>query len=342
MTHRMPGEWEQQAAIWLAMPHNRQDFPGKFDTVRWIYAEIIRYLTQGARVRLIVKDETHKHKTQALLYKSHIEMDKVDCIIAPTNRSWLRDSAPAFIYEDKQRAVIDWKFNAWAKYRNWQHDNKIPAAISEYLGIKRILPMHKDRQVVLEGGSIEVNGQGTLITTEECLQSNLQCRNPHFTRDDYEAIFFNYLNVSNTIWLENGIAGDDTHGHIDDITRFVNPTTIVTAIETNKDESNYAYLRTNLKRLKAACDTNGKPFTIAELPMPKPLYFDAQRLPASYANFLISNKTVLVPIFGDPNDRIALNILSELFPNYQVVGIYCTDFVLGLGTIHCASQQEIA
>jgi len=193
---------------------------------------------------------------------------------------------------------------------------------------------------VLEGGSIDVNGKGTLITTEECLLSPVQCRNPGFKREDYEKIFAQYLGISRVIWLGCGIAGDDTHGHVDDLARFVNPTTIVTVVEKDKNDVNHTPLKANLKRLKAARDVKGKPFTLVELPMPKPVIFEGQRLPASYANFLIANDLVLVPTFNDIHDRVALNILSELFPKRDVVGIHCGDFIWGLGTLHCASQQE--
>lgn len=340
MTLRMPAEWEKQAAIWLAFPHNRQDFPGKCDAVAWVYAEIIRAVTRSARVRLIVKDDRAQEKATRILMLSHVDMDRIDFIPAPTNRSWLRDSAPAFVYDGTERALIDWKFNAWAKYGNWKQDNNIPGKIADYLGVKRIVPRHQHRQVVMEGGAIEVNGKGSLVTTEECLLGDVQCRNPGFTRSDYEEIFARYLGISNTIWLESGIAGDDTHGHIDDITRFTNPTTLVTVVENNRNDDNYTPLQTNLKRLQKARDQDGKTFTVAELPMPAPILFDGQRLPASYANFLIVNDSVLVPVFGDANDRIALNVLTSLFPDHLVTGIYCRDFVLGLGTIHCASQQE--
>ncbi len=337
---RMPAEWEKQAAIWLAWPHNKSDWPGKFDTVKWAYAEIIRCLTQGARVRLLVRNTAERQKVADILEKAHIDLEQVDLIIAPTNRSWLRDSAPIVVYDGKQRTLVNWRFNAWAKYNNFQNDSKIGECASKFLNLPVVKPMHKGKRVVLEGGSIEVNGKGTLITTEECLLSDVQCRNPGFTRQDYEQVFARYLGISQVIWLGNGIEGDDTHGHIDDLARFVNASTIVTVIESDKNAYNYAPLKDNLKRLKAARDQNGKTLDIIELPMPKKIYFDGQLLPASYANFLISNDKVLVPVFNDSHDRTALNLLAEAFPKHEVTGIYCGDFILGLGTIHCASQQE--
>jgi len=335
MKLRMPAEWEKQEAVWLAWPHNKEDWPDKFEPIPWVYAEIIRYLTQVERVRLVVKNAAQKKEVASILKRAGAKLEKVDFILAPTDRVWLRDSGATVVYEGKKRMLLDWRFNAWAKYDNWHHDDKMPGRMESFLKLPRIEPMHKGKRVVLEGGSIDVNGKGTLITTDECLLSKkIQCRNPGFTREDYEQIFAKYLGISNVIWLENGIVGDDTHGHVDDITRFVNATTIVTATEKDKRDPNHILLKENLKRLKKTR------FTIAELPMPKPVIFEGQRLPASYANFLIANNLVLVPMFNDPNDRIALNILAELMPKHEIVGIYCGDFVWGLGTIHCASQQE--
>lgn len=339
---RMPAEWEKQSAVWLAWPHNREDWPGKFEPIAWAYAEIIRYLTQETRVRLIVRNGAQQRKAESALKKNGINLNKVDFIPCPTNRSWLRDSAPTVIYNGKKRALLHWRFNAWAKYTNWKNDARVPQVIADFLKLPIIEPKHKGRRVVLEGGAIEVNGKGTLLTSEECFLSEIQCRNPGFTREDYEAVFETYLGASQTIWLGNGIAGDDTHGHIDDLARFVSADTIVTVVERDRTNANYAPLQDNLKRLKKARDQNGKQFTIIELPMPQMMYFEGQLLPASYANFLISNNLVLVPTFNDPNDRIALNILAEALPKHDVVGIHCGDFILGLGTIHCASQQECA
>jgi agmatine deiminase len=346
MTLRMPAEWERQDAIWLAWPHNKEDWPDKFEPIPWVYADIIRYLAREVRIRLIVKNSGQQEKANNYLERANVDLDKVDFIISSTDRVWLRDSGPTFVYNGKKRVLLDWHFNAWAKYDNWKNDDKIPSRVEKYSGLSRIQPTAlingKKKRIVLEGGSIDVNGKGTLITTEECLLSDIQCRNPGLSREGYEQVFAEYMGISNVIWLGNGIAGDDTHGHVDDITRFVNATTIVTVIEKDKNDPNYTHLRENMKRLKAARDAKGKDFTIAELPMPKPLIFEGQLLPASYANFLIANNIVLVPSFNDPNDRVALNILADLFPKHDVIGIYCGDFVWGLGTIHCASQQECA
>jgi agmatine deiminase len=337
---RMPAEWEPQEAVWLAWPHNKEDWPERFGPIEWVYGEVIRYLAQGQRVRLVIKNVAQQKQATDILERHGVILKRIDFITAATDRVWLRDSGPIFVYDGKKRILLDWRFNAWAKYDNWKHDDRIPEHVEKFLKLPRIQPQHKGKRVVLEGGSIDVNGKGTLITTEECLLSKKQCRNPGFTREDYEEVFKKYLGIRQVIWLDKGIVGDDTHGHVDDLARFVNPSTVVTIVEKDKTDDNYNLLRENLKRLKRARDQNGKPLSVAELPMPKPIIFEGQRLPASYANFLIANDVVLVPTFNDVNDRVALNILSELFPRRDVIGIHCGDFIWGLGTIHCASQQE--
>ena len=342
MSLRMPAEWEKQDAIWLAWPHNHADWPGKFEPIPWVFAEAIRHLTTQVRVRLIIRNAAMKPKAKDALTRTGVDLKKIDFITAPTNRIWLRDSGPTFVYDGKKRMLLDWKFNAWAKYEEWQHDDEIPSLVAKFLKLKTIQPMYHTHRVTLEGGSIDVNGKGTLLTTEECLLSDIQCRNPYFTRADYETVFEKYLGISNVIWLGNGVAGDDTHGHVDDLARFVNPTTVIVAAEKNKSDDNYAHMKDNLKRLRAARDQNGRQLNIVELPLPHPVVFEGQRLPASYANFLICNKIVLVPTFNDPNDRIALNILADVFPKHTVIGLHSGDFIWGLGAIHCASQQEIA
>ena len=340
---RMPAEWEPHHATILAWPHNKNDWPDKFGPIPFVYAEIIRNLTQVERVRLIVRNEKEAAHAKAICEKSGVKLSQLDIIIIPTNRIWMRDSGPIFVKDAKgKKSILDWGFNAWAKYANHKLDDKVPALLNEKLKLDRIQPMHNGRRVILEGGSIDVNGKGTLLTTEECLLSKIQERNPGFKREDYESVFEKYMGITQVIWLGNGIAGDDTHGHVDDISRFVNATTVVTVVEKNKNDANYAPLKENLKRLKAARDQSGKQLTIVELPMPKPSYYEEQLLPASYANFYIANKLVLVPTFNDPADRVALSILAELFPKHDVIGIHCVDMVWGLGTLHCMSQQEPA
>lgn len=340
--YRMPAEWEQQSAVWLAWPHNRNDWPGKFDPIPWVYAEIIRNLAQKTHVKLVVRDEDMQAKAASYLARNDVKTGEVSFVHARSNRVWLRDSGAIFVKNKNSTLALDWKFNAWAKYKNHRFDNAMPEVMANSMKMDRVTPKYKGRHVVLEGGSIDVNGAGTLLTTEECLLSEVQCRNPGFTREDYEKIFHDYLGITNTIWLGHGIIGDDTHGHVDDLARFVAPDVVTTVVEKDKYDPNYELLQDNLKRLKSARDQNGRQLTVVELPMPKPVIFEGERLPASYANFLISNGQVLVPTFNDANDRLALNILSEAMPDKTIIGIHCLDFVWGLGTIHCASQQEPA
>jgi agmatine deiminase len=238
--------------------------------------------------------------------------------------------------------ALNFRFNAWAKYSNYRHDAKISALMSDVARTEKVLPTSDGKRVVLEGGSIDVNGRGTILTTEECLLSKIQQRNPGMARKDYETLFTEYLGAPNVIWLNKGIVGDDTHGHVDDLSRFVNPTTVVTVVESNPKDANHKPLRENLRRLRAARDQDGNPLNVVELPMPRPVIFEKRRLPASYANFYIANGIVLVPVFNDANDRIALNTLADLFPSHEIVPIYSGDLVWGLGTMHCMTQQQPA
>tara|TARA_B100000378_G_C17997126_1_gene395855 strand:- start:342 stop:1154 length:813 start_codon:yes stop_codon:yes gene_type:complete len=267
-------------------------------------------------------------------------MEKVSFIVHKTNRSWMRDSGPIIVKNGKKRKAINFNFNGWAKYTNYKLDKHVPKKVSDFLNIPVERAVYKGKPIVLEGGAIDVNGKGTLITTEECLlDPNVQVRNKGFTKEDYEAIFKEYFGVTHTIWLKDGIKGDDTHGHIDDLARFVNEDTIVTVVENDPKASNYAPLQENLKRLKRSKLENGKSPKIIELPMPHRLEFDGLELPASYANFLILNKAVLVPTFNDSRDREALNILSEVFKDREVIPINAIDLIWGFGTLHCLSQQ---
>lgn len=342
--YHMPAEWTKQEAVWLSWPHNRNDWPGKLPAIGYVYAHFIRLLTTQVTVRLMVNNQKTLDSVRELLAKSEADMDRVIFYIIPTNRIWMRDYGPTFVVNKKgEKALVDWRFNAWANYPDHRRDNKVPESVNASLNHPRFTPHHKGRRVVLEGGSIDVNGKGSLLTTLECLQSqDTQIRNPGFTREDYEKIFADNLGITNTIWLGNGIAGDDTHGHVDDLARFIDANTVVVIHEKNKHDVNYAALHENVKILKKSVNEKGQPLDIIELPTPRPLSFGGERLPASYANFLICNKLVLVPTFNDPNDRIALNILAEAMPKHEIVGIHCADFVLGRGTLHCASQQEPA
>jgi len=346
--YRMPAEWERHEATWIAWPHNRDDWPGKFQPIPWIYADIVRHLVRGEQVRIIVNDVAHQRSAERTLKRAHVPLDRVEFFRWKTDRVWTRDSGPIFVTRDKnpKLGITHWQFNAWAKYPNYKKDEKLPALIAQKFGVETWQPElannGKPKRVVLEGGSIDVNGRGTMLTTEECLLSEVQQRNPNATRDQLEKLFADYLGVTKTIWLGSGVAGDDTHGHVDDISRFVSPNAVVTVVEKNTSDPNHEPLQENLQRLRNATDQDGKRLNVIELPLPSPVWFRGQRLPASYANFYIANAAVLVPTFNDPNDRVALSVLGELFSDRDVVGIYCGDFIWGLGAIHCATQQQPA
>jgi agmatine deiminase len=347
--YRMPAEWEPHQATWLAWPHNPEDWPGKFQPIPWIYAEIVRLLSARERVHIAVEDGKAQQRATSILERAGAHLDQVSFHCWPTDRSWTRDTGPIFIRNAQgQVALTDWLFNGWAKYPNCQLDNQLPGRVAELLGVPTWQPSvqnensTKCHRVVLEGGSIDTNGDGVLLTTEECLLSEVQQRNPGLSREQLEQAFHDFLGIDQVLWLNRGIAGDDTHGHVDDITRFVAPTTIVTCVEPDASDANHAPLAENLARLKAARTVEDKQFTVIEFPMPKPVVFRGQRLPASYANFYIANGLVLVPTFHDPNDRVALDILAELFPGRDVIGIHCVDLVWGLGTLHCMTQQQPA
>jgi len=340
---RMPAEWEPHRATWLAWPHRRSDWPGKFRTIPHVYGEIVRVLSRFEAVHIVVRTAAEKVAARRILRKYGPNAANLRFEIFETDRSWLRDSGPIFAYsESGAKTALDWRFNAWAKYDDWTHDDLLPEYAAAKLKCPRLRPEHNGRRVVLEGGSIDVNGGGLMLTTEECLLSKVQERNPGFVRADYEAVFGRYLGVKKVLWLNKGIAGDDTHGHVDDLARFVNPRTIVTAVEDDPADDNYAPLQENLDRLKGFTDLDGSKLEIVPLPMPRPMHYSGQRIPASYANFYIANGVVLVPTFNDPNDRVALGILAEQFPDREVVGIHSVDLVWGLGTLHCMTQQEPA
>jgi agmatine deiminase len=357
----MPAEWERHEATWIAWPHNREDWPGKFAPTPWVYTEIVRVLSRHEAVVVVVSGRGMERKAAKMLDKAGADLDRVRFFKAATDRVWLRDSAPSFVVRDGQGeaeavaaegesispvAMINWKFNAWAKYENHQQDKRLGRRIARKTGLHRWAPRAEvrgvPRRVVLEGGAIDVNGKGTLLTTEECLLSQVQARNPGLGREGIERVFADYLGVSNVIWLGRGVLGDDTHGHVDDIARFVDARTVVAAVESDVDDPNHEPLQDNLHRLREARDQDGEPLRVVELPMPGPVTFEGQNLPASYANFYIANGVVIVPTFNDPNDRVALNTLAELFPDREVVGIHSVDLVLGLGTLHCLSQQQPA
>ncbi len=340
--YRMPAEWEPHASTWIAWPHNAEDWPGKFQPIPWVYSEIVRHLSQVEEVNILVNDAKAEKVARRILLRAGANLARLHFHHWRTDRIWLRDSGPIFVKQANQLAITNWKFNAWAKYPNWQNDDQIPEHVARLKGMQRFDPTVNDRRVVLEGGSIDVNGAGAMLTTEECLLSEVQQRNPGVSREQLEQLFRDYLGVEQTIWLNRGCAGDDTHGHVDDIARFVARDTIVAAVEHNNADENHLPLAENLDRLRCAKQTDGSAYKIVELPMPSPVIFDGERLPASYANFYIANGLVLVPTFNDANDRIALNTLAESFPDRKVVGIHCGDFIWGLGALHCMTQQEPA
>jgi agmatine deiminase len=326
----MPAEWEPHEATWIAWPHNRDDWPGRFAPIPWVYAEIVRKLSRVEKVRILIQSRAEESRARAILRKAGAILDAVDFIPCPTDRVWTRDFGPIFVKNRRgETALTGWRFNAWAKYDDWHRDILVPRAVAKHLGLPLFQPA-----MVLEGGSIDVNGAGLLMTTEECLLSEVQQRNPGMTRREIERHFRDYLGIRRVIWLRNGIAGDDTHGHVDDLARFVSADTVVVASETDRADTNYEPLRENYVLLRAAG------LKVVKLPMPRPLVFTGQRLPASYANFYIANGLVLVPTFNDPNDRVALATLARLFPDREVTGINCTELIWGLGALHCMTQQQ--
>jgi agmatine deiminase len=341
--YRMPAEWEPHEATWLAWPHEISDWPGKFATVQWVYGEIVRHLSAMEKVRILVQNAEAEQKAKRVLKKCGAQMAAVEFFRYATDRSWTRDYCPIFVRQaEGGRGVLNWRFNGWAKYANASNDDAVTEKLAEDLKLPLWTPHCDGKRVVLEGGSIDVNGAGSILTTEECLLSDVQARNPELTREQMEKVFHEYLSAPNTLWLRNGIAGDDTHGHVDDLARFADAWTVVMASESDSSDVNYGPLAENLALLREMRDQNGEPFRVETLPMPQPVYFDGQRLPASYANFYVANHMVLAPTFNDANDRIALNKLAELFPARKVVGIAATDLVLGLGTLHCMTQQQPA
>ena len=338
--YRMPAEWEPHEGTFLGWPHELSDWPGKFAPIPWAFAEIVRHLARVEKVYLLVEDRVAESRVRTILSKSHANLENVHFLRVPTDRGWMRDSGPICVRNARGEVAFNhFLFNGWAKYPNHKKDAQVVTRATRSLRRTLFLPQHNGKRVVLEGGSIEVNGCGSLLTTEECLQSKVQERNPSLDKSDYQRVFREYLGVNNVLWLKNGIAGDDTHGHVDDLARFVSPTTVVTVVEEGRTDANYAALEENLSLLNSMKDQDGKPLRVETLPMPAPVFFNAQRLPASYANFYIANNLVLVPVFNDANDRVALNTLARLFPGREVAGIYCRDLVLGLGTIHCMTQQ---
>lgn len=343
----MPAEWEQHEATWLGWPHNPDDWPDKLDTIRWVYGEMVRKISIGESVRLLVDNSSSEKLARRYLTRAGCDLSKVQFVRHATNRGWMRDSGPIFVRQSRDKggatAIVHCHFNAWAKYKDWQKDRRVPDMAARLLRKALFNARVQGRDFVIEGGGIEANGSGTILTTEECyLDPKVQVRNPGLDRAGYEAAFRTYLGATNVLWLAAGPVGDDTHGHIDDICRFVKRDTLVLVKEDRVRDANYKPLAENWERAaEFRLEDGTKPHVVA-LPMPGPVYFDGYRLPASYANFYICNAAVLVPTFNDPKDRIALGTLAELFPDRPVIGIHAVDLVLGFGTLHCLTQQQPA
>jgi agmatine deiminase len=340
----MPAEWERHDATWISWPHHEPDWPKKLDAVRWVYAEIVRVLASHERVEILCQTEAVRDSAAAMLRAHDVTMQRVNLIVVPTDRVWLRDSGPSFVWNaNGEVEMVAWDFDAWAKYDNFERDRKVPDAIQLATGLpltRAIRPDDPRSRMVLEGGGIDVNGQGRIIVTEEWLLSDVQVRNPGLTRAGYEEAFARYLGCNDTIWLGSGCAGDDTHGHVDDIARFANFDTVVLAYEPDAADANHRSSVDNLERLRLAASR--QPLNVVLLPYPRAVMMDGQRLPASYANFYIANEVVVVPTFNDPNDRVALDTIATVFPGRSVVGIHAVDLVWGLGTLHCLTQQQPA
>lgn len=343
--YQMPAEWDRHEATWLGWPHNASDWPDKLDTIRWVYGEMTRKIAESELVRILVRNQAEAALAKSYLGRAGANLKNVQFVVHPTNRGWTRDSGPIFVRrragKKSETAIVHFHFNAWAKYPNWQKDRRVPETAARLLRKKLFDAQFRGKPFVLEGGGIEVNGRGTLLTTEECyLDPKVQVRNPGLGKKDIDETLKKYLGVTNVLWLVAGPVGDDTHGHIDDICRFTDRKTLVLIQEKNRKDINCKPLAENWERIQELRLEDGSKPEVIPLPMPTPLYYDGFRLPASYANFYISNAAVIVPTFNDPNDRVALGILSELFTDRPVVGIHAVDLVLGFGSLHCLTQQQ--
>ena len=337
--YRMPAEWEKQKSTWVAWPHNQRDWPNKFQYIPFVFCEIISKISIHQKVNILIEKKTIKKKIDLLLKKYLNNTKNINFRVCKTNRVWLRDSFPIFVKnKNNKKVLMDWGFNGWAKYKNFSYDNKICTKIKKFVDLKSVTPTIRNKRIILEGGSIDVNGKGILLTTRECLLSNIQVRNPGLNKQEYEFIFKKYLGIKEVVWLNKGIAGDDTHGHIDDIARFVNEKKIFLAYESNKNDINYKSLKENYLILKKTIKT--KQIKIIKIPMPKARYIDGIRVPATYLNFYVANKTVLVPIFNDKKDRIVIKIFKKHFKNRKIIPIDCSLLIWGFGAIHCMTQQE--
>ena len=333
-----PAEFSQHTATWLSWPHKEASWPGKIETIFPVYARFVKFVAEGEKVNINVCDDAMKKKATQYLQAVGADLKNIQFFMHPTNDAWCRDHGPAFLVNRKEqkKMIVDWGYNAWGgKYPPFDLDDNIPTLIANHYNIPVVYP-----GIVMEGGAVDFNGKGTVLTTTSCLLN--ENRNPHLNQKQIEEHLYNYYGVDNILWLGDGIVGDDTDGHIDDLTRFVDENTVVTVVETNKSDENYKPLQENLKELKKLRLENGKQMNIVELPMPSTIVYEDMRLPASYANFYISNKYVVVPTFRDKNDDLALDTLQECFKDRKVIGLDSTDIIWGLGSFHCLSQQEPA
>ena len=346
----MPAEWEPHAATWLAWPHHQSDWPGRAAAIPWVFAEIARQLQHSERVRIIVGSAREEQRARRILERAQVRSSAIEFFRYPTDRSWTRDYLPTFVVRRTARGqelgAVKWRFNGWARYRDHQLDDAAGLAVAQrharHCWQPEAVVRGRARRVVLEGGAIDVDGAGTLLASESCLLSGPTARNPGLGRTGLEQVLRDYLGVTQVVWLPDGVAGDDTGGHVDDFVRLVAPGRVVLSQERRRKDVNYRPLARARERLQQARDARGQRLEIIELPMPAPLAYGSDRLPASYANFYLANGLVLVPSFNDPADRKALGLLAELFGDREVVGIHCVDLVAGLGTLHCSTQQQPA
>jgi agmatine deiminase len=339
----MPAEWAPHDATWIGWPHHEPDWPGKLEPIPWVYTEIVRALSAYERVDILCHDETVRENAHRMLALHDVDASRYRLHLQPTDRVWLRDSGPTGVHRpDGSVAWMHWDFNAWAKYDNYAQDLAVPARIAEITHIERVEAQRPDGKgrLILEGGGIETDGHGTMLVTEEWLLSDVQVRNPGMSREEYERAFRRWLGITHTVWLGEGCVGDDTHGHVDDIARFVAPGVVVLAHEDDPNDENHRRSLDNLHRLRRARDARGERLHVVTLPYPRAVMMDGVRLPASYANFYIGNGVVLVPTFNDRNDRIAMERIAVLLPEHDVIGIHAVDLVWGLGTLHCLTQQQ--
>ena len=338
--YRMPAEWEKQKSTWLAWPHNKSDWPGLFEKIPSVFSKIICELSKNQRVNLLVRNRKEIIFLTTILKKNKVNMKNLRIHLCKTNRVWLRDTAPIFIKKNNKNIICNWSFNAWAKYNDFNYDNNIFKCVKRNNNFKLITPKFNGKKIVLEGGAFDVNGKNTLITTKQCLLGRKQIRNKNFGLRDYEYIFNKFLGVDKIIWLDKGIAGDDTNGHVDDIARFVSSKIIFIASETNKKDTNYKILKNNIKLIEKYNRNKKLNLKLVKIPMPKAKYVFGKRVPASYLNFYIANKIVLLPTFKDKKDKLVLNIFKRYFKSRKIVQVDCSNLIWGFGAIHCMTQQE--